>query len=187
MTRLAAWMAIGVLALAACGGGGDEASQSEESNWANDVCQGADQVTTSISGLTDSLQINPNSSSSALEQAQTEMTDRVNTVQQSISDLTGTITNLPDNTSDAVTSAEDQLSNDASQLNDSVSDLTGAVTKAADATNAQAFTAALAEATSSLASTKDALTSLTNSIGSFLDSSQESLKNAFNDAPACQG
>ena len=35
-------------------------------------------------------------------------------------------------------------------------------------------------------STKDALGSLTNSIGSFLDSSQESLKNAFNDAPACQ-
>lgn len=188
MTRLAVGVAIGVLVLTACGGGdGNEASQSEETQWANDVCQGADQVSSSISGLTDSIKIDSSSGTSALQQAQTELTNRVNTVQKDIGDLGDTITDLPDNTNDAITQASDQLNDDAQQLSDSVSDLTGATQKAADATDAQAFTAAIAEATSSLSATKDALGSLTDNLSSYLSSADDALHQAFNDAPACQG
>src|SRR5262245_5848986 len=186
MTRLAVGVAIAVLVLTACGGD-EEASQSEETAWANDVCQGADQVSSSISGLTDSIKIDSGSGTSALQQAQTELTNRVNTVQEDIGDLGDTITDLPDNTNDAITQASDQLNDDAQQLSDSVSDLTGATQKAADATDAQAFTAAIAEATSSLSATKDALGSLTDNLSSYLTSADDALKQAFNDAPACQG
>src|SRR5262245_11415753 len=165
MARLAVGVAIGVLVLAGCGGDDDEeASLSADAQWADNVCKAADDVTSSLSGLIDEVKFDTNSSDSALEQAETELADRVDTVKQSASDLTDAVTDLPDGTSDAISSAEDDLSKDAQNFSTSVENLGSALSSAANSSGAQEFATAMAAASATIVTAKDSLKSLTDAI-----------------------
>ena len=187
MTRLAAWMAIGVLALAACGGGDDDGeAQSGDTEWANNICQAADDVGSSLSGLTDAIKVDTNNPSNAVEEAKGEMSDRLESVQQSVEDLAKAIGDLPAGTDAEIQSAAGDLSDATEQLHSNVDNLSSAASKVADANNVQELTAALPAASAALKSTQNSLSAITTDISGYVDSADQALKQAFDDAEACQ-
>ena len=188
MTRLTVGVAILFLVVAGCGGDGDDTgTSSAETEWADSVCSAADDVSSSLSGLTDALDVDTGSGAGeAMDQIQSELSDRVDDVQQSVAALSDAVTELPTDASAAITSAEEDLSSDAEALKSSFEGLSGALSKAADASDAEAFTTALTESSTELAATQDALATLANDIGDYAQSSEAAVRQAFEEAPSCQ-
>jgi lipopolysaccharide biosynthesis regulator YciM len=188
MTRLTVGVATLFLVLAGCGGDGDDAgTSSAETEWADSVCRAADDVSSSLSGLTDAIDVDSGSSvGEAMDQIQSDLSDRADAVQQSVADLSDVVTELPTDVDAAINSAEEDLSSDAEALSSSVESLSGAVSKAADAGDAEEFTTALTESSAELAATQDALGTLADDIEGYAQSSEEAVRQAFEEAPSCQ-
>jgi uncharacterized protein YoxC len=188
MTRLTFGVAMLFLVVAGCGGDGDDTGTlSAETEWADSICRAADDVSSSLSGLTDAIDVDSDSSAGeAMDQLQSELSDRADDVQQSVADLSDAVTELPTDADAAITNAEEDLSTDAEALNSSVEGLSGALSKAADASDAEAFTTALTESSAELAATQDALGTLADDIEGYAESSEEAVRQAFEEAPSCQ-
>jgi methyl-accepting chemotaxis protein len=174
-----------ILVVAGCGDRDGAETLSADAKWADGVCQAADDVSVSFSGLTDALDVDVESTDS-IEQAQTEISDAIDELRQSVSDLAHAVTELPADADSAISSAEQDLSSGADELQTSVEDLGDALSTAVEAEDAQHFIAALTDSAAALAVTEDAISTLASDISGYSESADEALQQAFDDAPSCQ-
>ncbi|MGH3117679.1 MAG: hypothetical protein ACRDQD_26520 [Nocardioidaceae bacterium] len=173
-----------VLLLAGCGDSTDELSA--EAEWADNICRTADDVSGDLSALTDAVQFDTNSDTRALKEAQSELADRAEAVQQSTSDLGAAVTDLPADADAAIVDAQQELSALASDLEASIDALDAAVSDAADANTSQQFAMALTNGAAAAAATQNDLSTLTDRLTNNAESTQDTVQQAFQDAPSCQ-
>lgn len=139
-----------------------------------------------LSALTDSVQFDSNSDTAALEEAQSELSDRVEAVQRSVSDLDAAVTDLPADADAAIADAQQELSASASDLEASIDALGAAFSDAVDADTTQQFATALTGGAAAIAASEHDLSTLTDRLTNNAESAQDTVQQAFQDAPSCQ-
>ncbi|WP_046770466.1 hypothetical protein [Jiangella alkaliphila] len=178
--RLGAAVAASVLLLAGCS---DEASA--ETSWADDVCSAWSDLGDDLRGLTDGLNVDSLSQES-LDELRSELEDRAGDVQDGADELSEAIEDVPDGADQAVENARQELADDADDVRAGLDAVGQALQGLTGATSAEGLTAALSEAQAGLTQTGQALSTLGDTVAGFLSAADDTLRQAFDDAPACQ-
>lgn len=170
-----------VVALAGCGS--DELSA--EAQWADGVCTARADLQQSVAALNDSLTFTPGSGS-ALEDAQTQLTDRVEAVKTSAAGLKSAIEDIPTDAQSELTAAKEELSAGVADVQESLTAVGTAAQAAASSGSASEFLTALVEVGTAASTAKTAVTQLADDLSGYADSGSEQLQQAFGEAPACK-
>jgi hypothetical protein len=174
--------------LVGCGGeddaGGDELSA--EAQWADGVCSARSELNTSLRALNDSIQFDSGSDADSLEQAQTEVAERLDAVRQSATDLRDAIRDAPAGLDGALADAQQDLSTSADDVRTSVDGIGQAATDMADAQTVRQFTAAASGALTAVTATGNAVGGLADDIAGYARSADDAVQQAFDEAPSCK-
>jgi chromosome segregation ATPase len=184
MTRTPLALALAAaLFAAACSSGSDELSA--DAQWADGICTARADLDQSVAALNDSLSFESGSGSS-LEQAQTQVTDRVEAVRTSAADLKAAIEDVPADAESEIAAAQQELQTASADVQESLTAVGAALTAASSAGSAGDFITALAQVATAASATKNAVTQLADDLSGFRESGNEQVKQAFADAPSCQ-
>lgn len=176
--------ALAVAALVAgCSSGSEELSA--EAQWADGICTARADLSQSVGELNDSLTFTPGSGT-ALEDAKTQVADRLDAVKTSAAGLKSAIDDVPADTQSEITATQQQLSNDIAGIELSLNAVGTAAQSAASAGSPADFITALAEVGTAASATKTAVTQFADQLSGFAESGSEQLQQAFGEAPACQ-
>lgn len=175
-------LALGLTALTGCGS--DELSP--EAQWADGVCSARTELSDSVDALKDALTFDVSAGLAGLQDTKAEITDAAESVQQSATDLRTAINDQPDGVDAEVADAKNALTQSADTVKDSIEATAQAVSEAGSAAGVQEFVTALGAAATTLASTGAAVTALADQLRSYRDSASSTVKQAFEDAPACR-
>jgi hypothetical protein len=188
MRRHAGVALILAVLLAGCGSdedqGGDELSA--EAQWADGVCSARSELNTSLRALNDSIQFDSGSDADSLEQAQTEVSERLDAVRQSTADLRDAIRDAPAGLDGALADAQQQLSTSSDDVRTSVDGLAQAASDMADAQTVRQFTSASAAALTALTAAGNAVSGLADDVRGYARSADDAVQQAFDEAPSCQ-
>jgi uncharacterized phage infection (PIP) family protein YhgE len=168
--------------LAACGS--DELSP--EAQWADGVCSARAEVSDSVDALKDALTFDASAGLAGLPDAKTQIADAAQSLEQSVADLRTAIDDQPDGVDTEVADAKSALTQSADAVRDSIDTAKQAVSQVGSAGGVQEFVAALGAAATTLAGAGEAVTALADQLRSYRDSASSTVKQAFEDAPACR-
>jgi hypothetical protein len=153
--------------------------------WADGVCSARSDLSEAVSALNDSLTFDP-AQASSLDQAKTQVQDRVDAVRQAGADLKAAVADVPDGVDADVAAAQEDLTTEAADVTESVTAVGDALSTATSATSAGEFATALAAAGVAAAAAKNAVGEFADTVQGYGSSSSSALKDAFNEAPACR-
>jgi methyl-accepting chemotaxis protein len=160
-------------------------TQAAAGTWANGVCSASADLRASVRNG-QALQLDPGSSSTSLDQAKTQVRDRVTAVQQAAASLKSALKDVPEGADPQVTAAQQQLQTDSERVQTAVDQLGAAAGQVGAASTAIELAKALAAFKAALTATANDLETYVRSLRSTVNSTEQSLKNAFGAAPACQ-
>lgn len=169
-----------VLLLAGCGG-----ESSPETEWADGVCSAWSELSSDLRELTGGLGVD-SLSPEALAELRTEIEDRADAVGTSARNLADAIADTPEGAGQAVENARQELGDDADDVRAGLDSAARALQELASASSADAATGALSDAQAALTQTGQALSSFGDTVTGYVSSSDDALREAFDDAQSCQ-
>jgi hypothetical protein len=160
-------------------------TQAAAVTWADGVCSASTDLRDSVRAG-ESLQFDPSSSSTSLDQAKAQVRDRVTTVQQSAAALASALSAVPPGADPALTAAQQQLQTAAGRAQAATEQLGAAADQVAAADTATEVAAGLVALKAALTGTANDLATYLESLRATVTSGEDALRSAFGGAPACQ-
>lgn len=173
------------LALTVVLAAGCSESESPTTQWADGVCSAWSELSADVSGLTEGLSL-PNLSQESRDSLRTEIEDRLTAVRASAQNLADAVTDTPEGAGQAVEDARQELGDEADDVRAGLESVGQAFQGLSDASESQDLTAALSAAQAGLTATGQALTALGDTVGEYASTADDTLRQAFDDAPSCQ-
>lgn len=180
MRRRVLALAAALTVLAGC-----SSEASPETGWADGVCSAWNQLSSDLRGLTDGLNVD-SLSPEALDQLGDEISDRLNAVQASAQNLADAVADTPEGADQAVENAQQELGDEADDVRAGLSSAGEAIQSLSGAATGQDITGALSDAQAALTQVGQALGTLGDTVAGYLSSADDTLRQAFDDAQACQ-
>jgi hypothetical protein len=154
--------------------------------WADGVCSATTDLETAVQGVTTALQVDPTASASALEQAKTQVGERVGEVRVAADDLRAAInTSPPGVVSSQLAEAQGQLTASADSARAAAEQLVTQGGAIADAQTPAETVAALTAAGTALATTSAQIQAYLTSLSETAQNRDPVIREAFASAPAC--
>jgi hypothetical protein len=154
--------------------------------WADSVCSASTELRKSVQEVGEALKVNSSGSTTSLDQARTQVRDRVATVQQSAASLDSTLSAVPAGTDPELQAAQQQLKTASQRAQDKVGQLGAAAAQLADASTPPDTAASLVTMKAALTGTANDLASYRESLHVTVNGGTQVVRDAFGSAPACQ-
>lgn len=155
-------------------------------DWANGVCEAAEEVQASVDALGDSLAVDPSSDTDILDQLGEQVSEQTDEVRASIEGLGDAVRDVPEDADPQVSDASDDLDADAASVRDSIDELQDSAQQVADAQGVQDLATAVTEAATALGVTVDQVVALVDDLQRLASEGADAVQDAFAEAPSCE-